>query len=232
MTRKIYLILILMLIVLNAYGQIIKTVSVKFTRIVKQKKSEEIIKGNIYYEGNKTIVVTKEPLNQWMILENNIMLIYYPDKKKAIRIKSKNPVSLPFFHSFIGLVDENLGLAKLGYTIDKNELHGDTLFVYWKPPKKAENILGEFILSLKNNIIVSTKSKDPKGKTIIKTSYNSFIEHDNQFFPLEIKSVIYSGNNVTTESIIYNNPVFDESLPKQISQFTLPDDIEVKEVEW
>ncbi|MBD3373618.1 hypothetical protein GF406_01165 [candidate division KSB1 bacterium] len=232
MIRKINLFCIFSLIAFNAHSQMFKTVSVEYTRTTKQKESEEMIKGHIYYDGNKTIVITKEPVNQRMVLENNIILIYYADEKRAIRIKSQNPVTLPFFQSFIGLVDENLGLAKLGYTIDKNELHGDTLFVYWKPPKNAEKLLGEFILALKNNRIVLTKSKAPDGKTMIQTSYNNYIKHDNQFFPLKIKSVLYSEKNITTESIIYNNPIFNAPLSKQISQFELPDNIKVKEVEW
>lgn len=232
MVKKIVILFLIMLFVLNAHSQIFKTISVEFTRITEQKKSEEIIKGHIYYDRNKTIVITREPLNQWMVIENNIMLIYYPHEKKAIRIKSQNPVTLPFFQSFIGLVDDNLGLTKLGYTINKNEVHGDTLFVHWKPPKDAEKLLGEIILSLKDNRIVLTELYAPNGKTMVKTAYNKYIERGNQFFPLEIKSVLYSESNMTTETIIYNNPIFNDPLPKQISQFGLPDNIEVKEVEW
>ncbi len=224
--------LIFIFIHLNAYCQISKTISVEFTKISTQKKSKEIVSGHLYQYAKKTAVIIKIPLNQWIFIEDNIALIYYPENKNAIRIKSQNPIILPFFNLIFRFDDDNIDLAKWGYTIDKNELHGDTLIVHWKPPKSAKKVLGEFIISLKDNRIVSTKSNAPGGKTLIKTYYNRYVKYDNQFFPLEMKSISYSENVITTESIIFNNPIFDNPIPNQISQFSLPDSIEIKEVEW
>ncbi len=230
--RLAILITIIALSFSNVQSQVYKTLEVEFTRIFKDNKSENVVKGYLYYDGFKYISITTEPLKQWMIFNNNELLIYYPDEKKAINIKSEYPVNLPFFQTFIGLNDDNFGLAKLGYTISKNEMQGDSLFVHWQPPQNAQKVLGEFILILKSNRIVRIDSKSPRGNLIGQTCYGNYLKHGKRSFPLEIKSILYADDNITTESIIYNNPVFDVVLPAEISQFTLPAGTAVKEVEW
>lgn len=232
MIKIIIQILFVILITTTVNSQIFKTVSVEFIRTIRQNDTKELLKGNIYFTGEKFILITKSPLIQWMIIKNSNMLIYYPNEKKAIKIKSQNPISLPFFQSFLGLVEDNLGLSKLGYTISKNELHQDTLFVHWKPPKNAEKMLGEYILALKDNKIILTILKSPNGKTITQTTYKKYTNYGDQYFPLEINSITYLESNVTIESINYINPVFNKTIPKEITNFNLPKNVVVKEVQW
>lgn len=230
--QKYFLLFFILFNVSNSYSQVFKTISIEFNRIVKEKDSEDNVKGHIYYDLNKSIIITEKPINQWMILENNVLLIYYPDDRQAIRIKSQNPVSMPFSQFLYGLFDNNLGLIKLGYTISKNELHHDTLSVHWKPPKDMEKKVGEFVIALKEKKIISTEMKDTDRKTIIYTRYDNHIEYCKQFFPLKITSNISSESGPTTEIILFDKPVFNKPLPENILNFKLPDNLIVKEVEW
>jgi len=85
-----------------SFCQTIKTISVEFTREYRESNSKEIIKGKIYYKAPfKTVIKIKYPINQWMILEDKEMIIYYPDDKKAFHIiSSVNPFSMLFFKAF------------------------------------------------------------------------------------------------------------------------------------
>jgi len=51
------------------------------------------------------------------------MLIYYPNAKKAFRIKSKNPIPPPFIQTIIGAMKEDYGL------IIRSRLIGSIIFL-------------------------------------------------------------------------------------------------------
>jgi len=215
-----------------AYGQVFSTIEVEFIKSTNKNNSEEVIKGHIYFNIDRLIVLTKEPLVQWMIIENDVMLIYYPNKDEAIKIKSQNPVNLPFLQTFLDLDQETVGLSKLGYLIDGNKMHGDTLSIYWNPPENAKKILGTYVQSFIDDKIIKTIIFDPNGMIIMQTTYNEFIFYHSQYFPLDIVMNSYSDSGNSSERIEYSNPVFNQPLPEDITNFVLPENVEVKEIEW
>ncbi|MBN1350543.1 hypothetical protein JXJ21_14095 [candidate division KSB1 bacterium] len=232
MYRKTYQIVLLLLMTYPLQSQSFRTIQIEFTRILSQSNSEEIFEGKIFYDGKRSILTIQKPLNQWMILEGSTTLIYYPDRAKAIKITSQNPASLPFFQAFVGLITEDWGLSQLGYTIEKNDIHADTLLVYWKPPTNAEKLLGRFIIALVDNKVVLTQLFNAKNQSIVKTTFRKHIRHRTQSFPLEVKSILNDQGKTITEVITYANPVFDQLLPEKYANFQLPADIEIREIEW
>jgi len=237
---KLYSIIFMMssvLIINSAYSQDIENISVEFIRIITEKGSREIVKGTIYYQvPSRTIVRITEPINQYMIIDEKAMYIYYPDNDKIFHLESKDPLSLPFFQFLVLISNDNwnkdLGLSKIGYTIKDKVVHGDTVFFYWKPPQNAEKKIGNFIVAIKEDQIVSTESKNAKGKTLVKITYDNYINCRSRYFPLQINSTQYSGKYSSTESVTFSNLVVDKPLPKEIVNFKLPDNIEVNEAKW
>lgn len=213
-------------------GQSFKTINIDFLKTVKQKNKKEIVQGTIYFDGVKTTLKIFNPLNQWMILKGNEILIYYPDEQKAMRITSENPNTLPFFHNFLGIMKEDYGLSELGYTIRKNEMIEDTLFVHWEPPEKSKAVLGPIVVALVNDRIVLTKSRDARDKLILKTIYQSHVHYSGAYFPLQITMIQYTDNGPVSEEIVYSHPAFDKPLPPEILNFAIPEGIEVEEIAW
>ena len=80
----------------SAIGESFNAISVEFTRNMKSDNTIEKVKGIIYYDTTNTTLEITYPINQWMILEGNQILIYYPDEKKAIEITSQSLGTLPF----------------------------------------------------------------------------------------------------------------------------------------
>ncbi|MCF7911335.1 MAG: hypothetical protein K9M99_02315 [Candidatus Cloacimonetes bacterium] len=230
--RKVLFLGLFILLVFCLYSQKYDTIQVGINRKIITGGSEESVSGKIYYDGDKTTIVISEPLLQWMIVEDNSMLIYYPDELKAIKLNTRNPVTLPFFKTFIGVINENLGLAELGYTIDRNEVVEDTLFLYWNPPQVLAKTFGQHILKLKDNKIVYSEQQNKKGKILSKTIYSDYMEVNNFTFPLQVESYVYEKKSVSVELITYSNPIFNGKLPEEIELFTLPDNIEVNEIDW
>lgn len=218
----------------HTFCQVIKTISVEFTREYSEDKTKEIIKGKIYYRApSKTVIKVENPIYQWMILEDKEMIIYYPDDKKAFRIiNSWNPFSMPFFQAFIGVVKEDYGLTELGYTLANYETNDNSLISHWNPPKNLSKFLGEFILEFKDNKIIRAELRNAKGKTLSKSLYKNHILYGATYFPLEISIIKYLKSGSTFEKIIYRNPQFNSSLPLEVVDFKIPADVKVKKVKW
>ena len=173
-----------------------------------------------------------DPINQWMILENDTMIIYYPKEEKAFKYTSKNPFSLPFFQIFVNIGKDNLGLSEAGFTLVRNEIKEDTLITYWKPPKQVKKALGNIIVGLSNDKLVLVEMHSPKRKKLARITFGSHFQYGNLFYPLEIVSVKYQKNSFTTEEVVYDNPQFNVELPQEVLNFKIPDSIEVEEIEW
>jgi len=218
----------------HSFCQVIKTISVEFTREYSESNTKEIIKGKIYYRApSKTVIKIENPIVQWMILEGKEMIIYYPDDKKAFRIISTwNPFSMPFFQAFVGVVKEDYGLTELGYTLANYETNDNSLISHWNPPKNLSKFLGEFILEFKDNKIIRVELRNAKGKTLSKSLYKNHILYGATYFPLEIFTIKYLKSGSTFERIVYRNPQFNSSLPQEVIDFKIPADIKVKEVKW
>jgi len=214
-------------------GQTVKIITVDFTRTVIEKKSDEVVKGHIYYQAPKKIVLkVTEPVNQWMVFEGNTLFIYYPNELKAFRFISKNPFSLPFFQVFVGVVKDDFGLSEAGFSLTKSAVKGETLLTYWKPPKQAKKILGNAIVGLAKDKLVFVEMQDAKGKKLMKTSYSNHFQYGKTSFPLEITSVMYKKDSSTVEKVVFANPQFNVALPQEVVNFKIPANVEIKEIEW
>lgn len=215
------------------FSQTFQTLQVTFERCTKVENKKETIKGNIYYQGlNRVVLKVTEPVLQWMILEGNTMLIYYPNERKAFRFISKNPFSLPFFQAFIGVLRGDFGLSEAGFKLARKEVRKDTLLTLWEPPKQAKRILGTTIVGLVENRLAFAEVQDAKGERLIRTTYSNHFQYGVSFLPLEIISVRYQKRDSIIEKVIYAVPQFNVTLPQEVTNFKIPEDIKIKGVEW
>ena len=231
-----YIIVLILLLALNsvAHGeQKLDTISLKFERKVVQDDSTEIVKGVVYYQAPlKAFIEVQEPVKQIMLVDGEVMLIYYPVEKKAFRIKAKGLIPMPFIQNILSIMKDDYGLTETGYTLTKHERKGDTLYTYWAPPRKLKKHLGKFILGTANGVLVYAEAKNPKGKTAAKSFYKKHIELAGKQFPLEVRSEIFGGPKRTEEFVTYSEVEFNISLPDRVTSFKLPDSVPVDEVEW
>ena len=215
-------------------AKVFKTIQVKFRKELFKKNQKEIAKGTIYYEtGKKIYLKVYHPVNQWMVIKDNNLIIYYPDEKKAFKIIAKVPFTLPFFQQFVAVVEEDYGLSKLRYKLIHNKVTNNILYAYWKPPEILSKQTGNFILGYKKNKLVYAETKNKINKQIVKVYYSNHIKYKNIFFPLKIKTVqYYKKKELFKEIIIYKKPVFDNPIPMEVQKFKIPENINIKEVRW
>lgn len=235
-SKKGFFFIINIVLIINtqtSFSQELKTLHVKFKYEHREGNSIEITKGDIYYQAmSKIILKVNDPIDQWMVFEGTKIIIYYPHSQRAFRIVSQYPFSLPFFQTFVGVAKEDYGLTDMGYVFFSHKKRGDTLFSYWNPPKKVSKVLGKFTLAHISNRLVYAELKKADGTIMSKSFYSDYIRYGATYFPLKISTIKYTKPDSTVEKIIYSNPQFNTSLPKEVINFKIPPNAEIKKVEW
>lgn len=218
--------------IIALFSQSFQTLQVGFTRTVTSDEKVESAQGEIHSDGVKTTIIISDPLSQWMRMEGNKVLIYYPEEKRALQLTSQGPVRMTFFQAFTGLIKENFGLPESGFTLEKNELRSDTLWAYWLPPESMRKYLGHFIIALQKGRYIKVQITTNQEKILGETVFNNHIRFNGYYFPLHITTTQYSENSATVETVVFQNPVFDKPLQEQILNFQVPSDITVEEMQW
>jgi outer membrane lipoprotein-sorting protein len=231
--HQIILAIILVLSGVLPISQMPDTISLKFERKIVQNNSTEVVKGIAYYKAPQRLFIeVQQPLKQIMIVEKNVLTIYYPIENKAFHFKSKGPIPMPFIQAILFAMKDDYGLSELGYNLTKNEKKGNTLYTYWDPPKEYKKQMGRFILGTENGLLNYAEALNPKGKTVIKSFYQKHIEFNGKHFPLEARSEIIEGSKRTEEYVTYSDVKFNVSIPQEVVSFKLPDSVPIKEIEW
>ena len=152
-----YTIVLILLFALNPMAQgpqKLDTISLKFERKVVQNGSTEMVTGIAYYQAPQRVFIeVQDPVNQIMLIDGGVMLIYYPVEKKAFRIKAKGAIPMPFVQGILSVMKDDYGLTEMGYKLARHEKKGDTLYTYWDPPRELES-LGEFVLGTVDGVLV------------------------------------------------------------------------------
>lgn len=214
-------------------AQSLTSLQVSFARSVNGGTQTEVMRGTAYYEAPRKIwVQLVEPVNQMMAITERGMLVYYPDARRAFRILSDVPSSLPFIQLFIGATKPDMGLSETGFTLSESQTRGDTLFTHWRPPDKVKRAVGNATLAIVRDRFVSITMRDAAGTTVMKATCSDHLRHGATYFPMMLVIESHEQDGVTVEEVRYSEPVFDEPLPPSITGFALPDDVEVKEVRW
>ncbi|MCD6578284.1 hypothetical protein J7L48_02275, partial [bacterium] len=132
MRKKLLISIFFLFIWINISADRVNSLSALFSLSVEtQKDSQTNSTGRLYYFDYNLFMEIQSPVHQIMIFSGNKLTIYYPEEKKAFLIKSKIPQMLPLFSVFIMTFESDLGLSKLGFTLEKIEKSGKTKTLYF-----------------------------------------------------------------------------------------------------
>lgn len=212
------------MIILNQFPH---TISGDFVKETRERTTRETISG-IFYAAlpHRVLFWVHDPVNQIFTFNQDTLILYYPDEKKAFKIKTSNPLTL----------DTQWGLnrepdfSKLGYLFTKKIQSGDTLYSYWISKGKSE--IGSIVVGRFGDRIVFIEVKDNDQKLLAKTSYLNYLNYEDIYIPTQIHSFNIINSDTLEESISYDNIQFDIELPDSILNFRIPEGTEIKEVEW
>ena len=218
------------------YAVPLKTLSLEFTRELTENGETENIAGTLHYDvkAARVVVEVTQPVQQIMVVKDNVLEIYYPVEKQAFRFISEGRVPLPFVESIIQTTQAEYGLTAIGYTLDKHDVVEEVLYTYWKPPEKAKGTLGSVILGMHNDRLISAEIKNPAGYIIGRSRYENHSKIGIHYIPMTVTSSTYNAKSevIQHEQIIYNNPEVNSKTPNPMLNFTIPESVEVKESKW
>lgn len=227
------LIVLLLTLIPPLYNSEINTASLSFVRRVSQQDgSVEVVKGNAYYTSpHKIYIEVESPITQIMVVNDKTLIIYYPDKEQAFRIKSKTPMDIPILQPLLLSMKDDHGLTGLGYTLRRHERKGNKLYSYWKPPKELEKKLDDFVLVTEDDVIIHAETKAKSGDFIARSYYSQHARYGNMRYPCSIKTILITDGKSTEEEIQYIDVKFNVALPNKAVNFELPEKVKIKEVE-
>ena len=214
----------------------LKTLSLDFTRELTENDKKETITGTLHYDvkAARVVVEVTEPLKQIMIVQEEVLEIYYPLQNQAFRFTAKGRIPLPFVESIIQSTQTEYGLTAIGYSLDRHEIADDVLYTYWTPPEKAKDKLGAVILGSRADRLISTEVKTPDGKLAAKSYYRNHTKLGDNYIPMEATSSLYGPESevLEHEHVVYSNPQLNPQPPPLILQFEIPKSAKVKETKW
>lgn len=237
--KILFSILLIFISVVHLYSSSIsdsiKTISAEFKREYTSLDGVEKSEGKIYYiaDKNKKIVLKiHNPLDQYMILSNNKLIIYYPKSQQAFDIESRNPFILPFFQFFFDVMKEDFGLVERSFTLNKFETDKGVLRSYWIPNEKLSIIVGKVILTHKDNKLVLVQTYNAENYLSSEILCSDYVQQKNFFYPLCLKIKYYENDSIYEEIVVFENIKFNHTIPLEISSFEIPQGIKTKVVKW
>jgi outer membrane lipoprotein-sorting protein len=217
-----------------AKGEIFKTFVAEFIREYSTQSKQETLKGKLFYEADsgKLLIEVDTPIHQWMILQGNETLIYYPETMLAFRIRSKAEAVMPFFKVILGCLKEDFGLSQQGYALAHYEKKGNVLLSTWSPPPQLSKLIGKAVLEYQANKIMRIEYQTPDGKLLSQAIFHQHVFFSGSYFPLEVSISYKTNQDSRAEKVVYVHPQFNAPLPGDVREFKIPAGAKVKDIEW
>ena len=202
----------------------------QFIRYFKDTNQTDTLKGAFYYlEPGRIHIEIEHPINQIMLIHNNLTTIYYPDQNKGFLIEGKAPMILPILPSIIAATRPDYGLTDLSYQIYDQSVRQDTLLTHWRHTVDPEGF-GQFHLARAGEQLAYVVYEMPEGAGEIRSIFDEFTTVGGLTFPLEIQT-----ENTLTKAkewfqlvdIAVNPPI-----PPHVSDFKIPTNADVEKRTW
>ena len=206
------------------------SLKVAFERTVKEEGEIEQAKGWIYFTGERTLAEIVSPHHQWMLVEGKSLVIYYPERKLAFKIISRTSVSLPFFSAFLASLREDFGLKDNKFEKAGEQLREGFKVAIWKPSRSISPYLSRVEIFFRDGKMRRVEVYSGQNELISLTEFENYQQVEGLAFPMRI--TIKRPEKKKEEVIIFSKLELNPVLPSHITGFKIPDDAQVREVEW
>ncbi len=217
--------------VINASTQ--NALRMDFIRYTSENGRVDTVRGQLWhYSSRHVALIVAHPLEQWMFLDSNHMILYYPKEKKAFRFVSKREFAMPFFQAFLSAREGRTALPEMGFTLKQNLEKGDTLYSLWEPPVKSRKEIGVARVGLLKGRLIVSEADDPNGNMLAESFFRNYQTKEGVSFPMEIEIHTNAGKRHMVEKTLFENLQPNTVLPGYIQDFQIPADAQIKEMEW
>jgi hypothetical protein len=210
----------------------VRSLSLDFKRVYSEGARVDSIAGRIYYSFEGFLFIkTTSPVTQYMRVEDNSMLLYYPDSREAFRIQQSGPVVIPFVQSLLWVVNRKLNLEKAGFEFVRTDDAGDTSTEYWKAPRKLSRQLGEIrIVMTGRKRVERIVTYGSDGRELVSTFCGAYCDTSGFLIPLRMTTWTSKDSLRVVEQMMFNRPLINRPDDSSNVFFSIPPDIRIKKV--
>ena len=220
--------MILIFLIVYLSGQDIVRFQSSFRREVKKYGKSDSTAGEVFYTAQKVILKVSGPIRQWIEVRHNETKLYYPHQQKGIILKSKQESFVNFINTFLASVHEDYNLSSQGFSLYDNVFKGDTLYSYWRTDKTSI----KFTLIHYKNRLVKVESTDEENNFFTSVSFSEYILFAGRHYPLKMMFIHIYKDDRSEELVVLSKISFNQSFPDEIVKFKMPEDVELKVIEW
>ncbi len=224
------LFLILAFFSVNTTESLLRAEFTLTTTLTERTTDTEVVKGNLYLlTGPVVLFQVSSPVNQLMWVRRDTTDIYYPEEHKLFRIVSRD--TLPTSNSTVPQLfnlDFEHQLHATGFKVTKSENKGDTLLLHWNNPEvraSPEIVTG----SIGKDFVLYRTSGRGWSLEVKLWDYRSI---DGKRYPHFMRSTVTKGRFTKTEELRLAHIQMNQSLPRHLAEFVIPEDAEIKITEW
>ncbi len=186
------------------------------------KRGEDTVLGYFYVKpGEKVVYKVIKPVNQIMLILPETLVIYYPDHKKAFKIR----------HHYVftdGLFSFNAeNLLRLGFVLEGEDTTGDTVIKTYKHPDMGVKAVIKSVGGSVREYI----GYGVRGEEVLRVRYGEFKEVYRGFrFPDRVE--ITAANSTESYDYYGVSVVGEGGVPDYVVNFKIPEDVEVVYKGW
>lgn len=225
--KHLYLLTILVFAIMQTFAQTHVSLNVE----TKKLHNKKVVSSN--YEllincDNSEIVMHYFSPNEFYVFTNRHgeMKAYYPDKNEVLRqqnmlFSSNNDPIYQFFTNQA----QDLGLAQMGFTIEKSELDEQYLVTEWVPPIELLNQMHKVKLVQQDHLPIFISYFDTENNVKQRIYFSEWNMESFAIFPMRITQIDYLPNN---DSIIskksYSQLLTGSAALNQFPKVEIPSD--------
>ena len=173
--------------------------------------------GTIYHRDDVvTFVHSRVPIAQWVWVSSQHITVYYPDKKRALRIPSVNPFTLPFFQTFVNISGTETGLGDLGYRISRSKVAGDSLITRWAATTPLSAALPKAQTIHENDRLANVLFYNVDDELLMEMWCTNYEAHGSRMFPMVIEINRYGADPVF-ERVQFSGLTFDGTIVDSVT---------------
>jgi hypothetical protein len=202
------------------------------TESVSRAGDVELVQGSMIFRSpDRVRMSVYDPVHQELQGDSTGLVIYYPDRDRGFRIRSRSAGLLPSPRAFLAATLPDFGLAAEGCTLDRFESQGDTLVTRWKGPPGP--LLGdhEFVLRTVGRNLVFVDHRDPSGDSITRVRFSNHRDCGDFGFPLQAE-FLEGRPPVLVKLIRLSDVEIDPVLDESDLSVTIPSTASVAEETW
>jgi len=205
------------------------------TITVDKETTKEVVKGNLYVVDEQMVLFeVSSPVNQLMWIKRDTVDIYSPNEQKLFRLLPHD--TLPTQNTAIsGVLNVNLErqLHLAGLKAVKAEKSADTFLFYWEFKEISRNSrkMPEIVTGRIGQDFVLYRTEAKGFKLEFQLGKYETISGGKRY-PSFLRSTIQQGKTKRIEELRLARLKINTPLPERFVDFKIPEDAEIKIVEW